>query len=155
MEPVRCPVIMGRDREVAALRAALERARTSRGGRVVLAGEAGLGKSRLLGELAEVMRTHGGLAVTGPAVASGSVTPFRPVSEALMQALRVRALPDDGLRPWSAALRDVIPVQVDGAAESPAAMPEIIPTLRGEAAVRLLRALAGPAGLLVGLEDLQ
>jgi DNA-binding CsgD family transcriptional regulator len=155
MEPVRCPVIIGREMEVAALRAALERARTSGGGLVVLAGEAGLGKSRLLGELAEVMRTRGGLAVTGRAVASGSVTPFRPVSEALMQALRVRALPDNGVAPWSAALRDLIPVQAAGTAEPAATTAEIIPTVRGEAVVRLLRALAGPAGLLVGLEDLQ
>ena len=34
-------------------------------------------------------------------------------------------------------------------------MAEIIPAMRGEAVLRLLRALAGSAGLLIGLEDLQ
>src|SRR5690242_18922900 len=42
----------------------------------------------------------------------------------------------------------------DGA-EPVAAMAEIIPVIRGEAVLRLLRALAGSAGMLLGLEDLQ
>ena len=155
MESVRCPVVVGRDAEMESLRIALAEAEAGRGGVVVLAGEAGVGKSRLLGELAEVTRTGGGLAVTGRAAASGAATPFRPLSEALLQALRVRELPGTGLGPWSAALRSVIPTPASEAAESAAAMAEILPTARGEAVVRLLRALAGTTGLLVGLEDLQ
>ena len=155
MESVRCPVVVGRDAEMEALRIALAEAEAGRGSVVVLAGEAGVGKSRLLGELAEVTRTRGGLAVTGRAAASGAATPFRPLSEALLQALRVRELPSIGLGPWSAALRSVVPMQVSDAAGPAAAMAEILPTARGEAVVRLLRALAGPGGLLVGLEDLQ
>jgi DNA-binding CsgD family transcriptional regulator len=155
MESVRCPVVVGRDAEMKALRIALAEAEAARGGVVVLAGEAGVGKSRLLGELAEAVRIRGGLAVTGRAVASGAATPFRPLSEALLQALRVRELPGNGWGPWSAALQGVIPVQVGDAVRSADTVAEILPTVRGEAVVRLLRALAGPAGLLVGLEDLQ
>jgi DNA-binding CsgD family transcriptional regulator/energy-coupling factor transporter ATP-binding protein EcfA2 len=155
MESVRCPVVIGREVEMAALRTALIEAEAARGGVVVLAGEAGVGKSRLLGELAGVARARGGLAVTGRAVASSAATPFRPLSEALLQALRVRALPGTGWGPWLAALRDVLPVQVGDGAEPVAAIAEIIPAMRGEAVLRMLRALAGSAGLLIGLEDLQ
>src|SRR5690349_89811 len=153
MESVRCPVVVGRGAEMEALRFALAEAEAARGGVVVLAGEAGLGKSRLLGELAEVARARGGLAVTGRAVVSGAVTPLRPLSEALLQALRVRELPGTGWGPWSAALRDMIPVPAGDAAGPAAAIADIVPTVRGEAVLRLFRALAGPAVLLVGLED--
>ena len=155
MESVRCPVVVGRDVEVAAMGSALAQAGAGRGGVIVLAGEAGVGKSRLLAELAGAARASGSLVVTGRAVASGAATPFRPLSEALLQALRDRELPGSGWGPWLAALRDVLPVQVGDVAEPAAAMAQIIPTVRGEAVVRLLRALAGPAGLLIGLEDLQ
>ena len=64
MESVRCPVVVGRGAEMEALRFALAEAEAARGGVVVLAGEAGLGKSRLLGELAEVARARGGVALT-------------------------------------------------------------------------------------------
>src|SRR4029077_9271033 len=116
MESVRCPVVIGREGEMGGLGTAQIEAEATRGGVVVLAGDAGVGKSRLLGELAGVARAHGGLAVTGRAVASGAATPFRPLSEALLQGLRVRTLPGAGWGPWLAVLRDVLPVQVgDGA----------------------------------------
>jgi DNA-binding CsgD family transcriptional regulator len=154
MEAVRCPVVVGRDVEMAALRTALAQADAAHGGVVVLAGEAGVGKSRLLGELAGLARARGGLAVMGRAVASGEATPFRPFSEALLQALRGRVRPGTGWGPWSAALHDVLPVQAGDVGEPAAAVAEITPIMRGEAVLRLLRALAGSAGLLIGLEDL-
>ena len=133
---------------------ALAQAQAAHGGVVVLAGEAGVGKSRLLGELAGLARAREILAVTGRAVASGAATPFRPFSEALLQALRVRVLPGSMRGPWLAALHDVLPVQAGDMAGPAAWMAEITPIMRGEAVLRLLRALAGPAGLLIGLEDL-
>ena len=155
MKPVLCPVVVGREMETAALRTALTDAEGDRGGVVVVTAEAGVGKSRLLHELADVARARGDLAVTGRAVASGAATPFRPLSEALLQASRVRGLPGAGLRPWLAALRDVLPTPPgDGTEPGPAAA-EITPTMRGEAVLRLLRLLAGSAALLIGLEDLQ
>ena len=45
------PVLVGRDAEVAQLRAALERAAAGRPATVVVAGEAGVGKTRLVAEL--------------------------------------------------------------------------------------------------------
>jgi DNA-binding CsgD family transcriptional regulator len=154
MVAMRCPVVVGRDVEMAALRTALTQAESGHGGVLVLAGEAGVGKSRLLSELAEMTRARGGLAVVGRAVVSDAATPFRPFGEALLQALRVRVLPVTGSGPWLAALHDVLPVQAADVTEPAVAMTEITPIMRGEAVLRLLRELAGSAALLIGLEDL-
>jgi DNA-binding CsgD family transcriptional regulator len=153
MQSVLCPVVVGRDVEMATQQAALTEAEGARGGVVVLAAEAGVGKSRLLRELAGTARAHGGLVITGRAVASGAATPYRPLSEALLQAVRGSGMPVAGLGPWQAALRDVLPAR-PGAAQPAATPADITPTIRGEAVLRLLRALARPAALLIGLEDL-
>ena len=52
MEVARCPLVVGREMEMTALRTALAQAEAAHGGVIVLAGEAGVGKSRLLSELA-------------------------------------------------------------------------------------------------------
>ena len=155
MESVLCPVLVGREVEMAALRTALTEAEAARGGVVVLSGEAGVGKSRLLGELADLGRGRGDLVVTGRGVPSGTTAPFRPLSEALLQAVRGRELPAAGLGPWLAALRDVLPAQPAAASEPVTGAAEVTPIVRGEAVLRLLRALAGSAALVIGLEDLQ
>ena len=156
MEPVLCPVILGRDAELAVLHAALTDAEAGRGGLVMLTADAGIGKSRLLREVTETAAASGDLAVTGRAVASGAATPFRPLSEAILQAIRAARLPDEQQNPWPAALRDVLPdPQPASAADRTAETPDISPIMRGEAILRLLRTLAGPAALLLGLEDLQ
>ena len=153
MQFVLCPVVVGRDAEMAALETALTEAEGAQGGVVVLVAEAGVGKSRLLRELADVARVHGDLVITGRAVASGATTPYRPLTEALMQGFRGSGWPDAELGPWQAALRDVLPTR-PGVAEPAAARAEITPAMRGEAVLRLMRALAGSTALLIGLEDL-
>ena len=149
MQFVLCPVVVGRDAEMAALETALTEAEGAQGGVVVLVAEAGVGKSRLRRELADVARVHGGLVIPGRAVASGATTPYRPLTEALMQGFRGSGWPDAELGPWQAALRDVLPTR-PGVAEPAAARAEITPAMRGEAVLRLMRALAGSTALLVG-----
>ena len=90
--------------------------------------------------------------LAGRAVPTGASIPYRPLTEALLQALREHALPDDpGLTPWLPVLRAVIPMVGgsggDGRGDHPAPM-------RGEAVLQLLRRFAGSAGLLLVLEDL-
>src|SRR5579875_2852509 len=90
-----CPIVVGRDLELAALTRALDAALTGSGGVVVITGEAGIGKSRLAAETLAAARAHDALGVTGRAVPSSAAAPYLPVTEALLQALRDRTLPDD------------------------------------------------------------
>jgi DNA-binding CsgD family transcriptional regulator len=147
-----CPVLIGREAETARLRTALAAAQGGAGGVMFLTGEAGIGKSRLAGELAAEARACGATVLAGRAVPAGASIPYRPLTEALLQALRERALPDDpGLTPWLPALRAVIPTiggpEGDGRGDHAA-------PVRGEAVLQLMRRFAGSAGLLLVLEDL-
>jgi DNA-binding CsgD family transcriptional regulator len=147
-----CPVLIGRDAEIARLRSALAAAHGGAGGLVFLTGEAGIGKSRLARELAAEARAHGATVLAGRAVPTSASIPYRPLTEALLQALRERALPDDpGLTPWLPALWAVIPTvgTPEGGGRGDRAAP-----VRGEAVLQLLRRFSGGAGLLLVLEDL-
>lgn len=145
-----CPVVIGRVRELEALRNALLAAAAADGRCVVLLGEPGIGKSRLAREVAD-WATERGLAVaTGRAVPASATAAFRPIAEALLQLLRDRTLPDDPtLAPWIGALQPLLPVL----ASQPVAAPDVSPAVRGEAVLQVLRR-AHPAGAVIVLEDL-
>ena len=147
-----CPVLIGRDAETARLRSALAAAQGGAGGVMFLTGEAGIGKSRLASELAAEARARGATVLAGRAVPTSASIPYRPLTEALLQALRERAFPDDpGLTPWLPALRALIPTI--GGSEGDGRGDHAAP-VRGEAVLQLLRRFAGSAGLLLVLEDL-
>ncbi len=151
MADLLCPVVIGRGAESGALRSALAAAGDGTGGVVFLAGEAGIGKSRLAAELAVDARARGVRVLTGRAVPASIASPYRPLTEALLQALRGLPFPaDDGLAPWRPALRAILPaIAAEGDGHG-----DHSPAVRGEAVLQLLRRLAGPAGLLLVLEDL-
>ena len=101
MADLLCPVVIGRGAETDALRSALTAAGDGAGGVVFLAGEAGIGKSRLAAELAAEARARGVRVLAGRAVPASAASPYRPLTEALLQALRGLPFPaDDGLTPW-------------------------------------------------------
>ena len=152
MADLLCPVLIGRDAEFGRLRSALGAAQDGMGGMVFLTGEAGIGKSRLASELADEARARGATVLAGRAVPSSASIPYRPLTEALLQALRERTFPGDpGLTPWLPALRAMIPTIAGpgGDGHSDHAAP-----VRGEAVLQLLRRFAGATGLLLVLEDL-
>src|SRR5262244_2777764 len=72
---------VGRDRETAALDAALERARGGSGQVVGVVGEAGTGKSRLCAEFVESCRARGIPILEGRGVAHGNAIPMLPMLE--------------------------------------------------------------------------
>ena len=150
---VLCPVLVGRRAEIQALESALSGALAGQGGCVVITGEAGIGKSRLMRELARMAAGRQVLVVMGRAVPASASAPYRPVTEALLQLLRRCPLPDDpSLAPWLPHLPPLLP----GALARPAARPgrgADSQAVRGEAVLRLLCRL-GPDGLVVVLEDL-
>jgi DNA-binding SARP family transcriptional activator len=81
--PAAEPPLIGRTEEVARLRTALADAWQGRSGIVVLTGEAGVGKSRLIEELAvEGLRRNGRL-LRGQCYESEQILPYRPWIDAL------------------------------------------------------------------------
>ena len=146
---VLCPVLVGRDEEASHLQAAA--AAAGHGGTVLLTGEAGIGKSRLVREIARAAGSRGFTVLTGRAVAGGVPTPFRPFAEALVSAGRAGRLPVSAeLDPFRPALGRLVP---EWRPPRAAAGDESLVYL-GEAVLRLLRALSPDTGCLLVLEDL-
>ena len=82
------PILLGRDIEFATLRAALDDAMLGRSRLVVVSGEAGIGKSRLLEELADAARDLGGVTLTGRAAEFEADVPFAVLIDTLDDYLR-------------------------------------------------------------------
>jgi DNA-binding CsgD family transcriptional regulator len=154
---VLCPVLVGRDEETRHLHAALAAAGAGHGGTVLVTGEAGIGKSRLVRETTRAAGGRGFVILTGRAVAGRVPAPFRPFAEALVSAGRAGLLPDSAeLEPFRPALGRLVPdwrpLPAPGSAAGPAADESLV--FLGEAVLRLLRVLSPAAGCLLVLEDL-
>jgi DNA-binding CsgD family transcriptional regulator len=79
--PVRSRQFVGREEELAALRAAAVRARAGAPAVVVIAGEPGIGKSRLVAEFAGGLRSGGAIVATGHGVdLAGGALPYGVVA---------------------------------------------------------------------------
>ena len=151
---VLCPVLVGRRAEIQALESALAGALAGQGGCAVITGEAGIGKSRLMRELARMAAGLRVLVGMGRAVPASASAPYRPVTEALLQLLRRRPLGDDpSLAPWLPHLTALLPGAVAGGPAAGLGRGVDSQAVRGEAVLRLLRCL-GPDGLVIALEDL-
>lgn len=148
MEGVRCPRIVGRADEVAALREAVDAVRRGMGSTHFLVGEAGVGKSRLAADVAGHADEQGLLVLRGRAVDGPHPVTFRPFTEALLAAMRDGSLPNetelDGFGP---ALGRLLPGRTD-----PATDVSLIAVAEG--VLRLLRLLGRARGCLLVLEDL-
>jgi DNA-binding SARP family transcriptional activator len=81
--------LVGREQEQAQLREAWERVRLGRGECVLLAGEAGIGKSRLGAELLHETASHGALALYGQAWASEAQFLYQPLLDPTRRALHI------------------------------------------------------------------
>jgi DNA-binding CsgD family transcriptional regulator len=152
MRELLCPVLVGRDQEWQELRRCLDRLANGLGATLVVAGEAGVGKSRLLREVAEEGVRRGARVLTGRAVERDSPLPFRPIAEALFSHLRRSGPPRvRELAPFLPILGRLIPEwRLPG--ESPGEESLVV---LGEAVLRLLAALGRRAGCVLVLEDLQ
>lgn len=155
MDGVLCPIVVGRDGELATLIEHLDAAAAGRGRLLVLDGEAGVGKSRLVRHIAALAGDRGLPVLSGRAVPGGSPLPFRPLSEALLVAgreFRPSQVPE--LTGFAGQLARLVPDWTGVAGAAPAGPADESPVLIGEAVVRLLRVLGRDAGCLLVLEDL-
>ena len=87
--------LVGRGAEEARLDAALEAAATGHGTTVIVGGEAGIGKTRLVGRVVATARDRGATVLSGACLAAGSgAIPYAPFVEALRELTQVgRAWP--------------------------------------------------------------
>ena len=112
------PVLIGRVAEMAALDDALERAEDGSPVVVLIGGEAGIGKSRLIAEVAGRARQRGDFVLEGGCVSIGAEDglPFAPIAEALRGWLRVadRGSVDAVVDPATRELGRLVPELVTG-----------------------------------------
>ncbi|MFF2044446.1 AAA family ATPase [Kitasatospora sp. NPDC058170] len=149
-------ITVGRAAELGLLGSALTAARQRSGRAVFLLGEAGFGKSRLAGECAFQAYGFGLPVLRGRGSSTGTVTPFRPLIEALSSRFRAAGPPTDPeLDPYRPALARLVPEWRGAAASAAAARayPETVVEL-AEALLRLLAVLGREHGCVLLLEDL-
>ena len=152
IEPGRAPLV-GRDAELRTLHDAAARAAAGAAVLVLVEGEPGIGKTRLLDELASHCRSGGWLVLRGGADDRAAAPPYGPLVEAMRgHADRIGAESLAGLAgAWRRHLALVLPELADPDAGASPGDPEAVP----EAWAQLFRAIAEEAPLLVTLDDLQ
>ncbi|MDQ4021031.1 MAG: AAA family ATPase [Actinomycetota bacterium] len=153
--------LVGRDAELATARRLLDASRIGEGGLLVVTGEAGIGKSRLLAEVAALGRSSGCTVLIGRAVPGGGT--YRAVAGAVAGHLRDTQLDESAeLRPFRAALGRLVPGWAGSSTGTESGRgigaggdggPDPVVVL-GEGLLRLLVATSRSAGCLLLLEDL-
>jgi eukaryotic-like serine/threonine-protein kinase len=179
-EPVPSPVpahlaqevpFVGRRRELALLHEALEAAAHHQGRALMLVGEAGLGKSRLLSEVLRPGRSAGWLVGSGRCRQLGELVPYSPLREALGQLVermvglrgepgqRVRGAAGQALAGEAQALRRLVPELSrllpgpEGQGGGGALVQGLEPERVGRALAHLLAAVGAVHPLVLALED--
>src|ERR687890_342352 len=134
---------------MSAVRSAVTRAREGTGGVLLVAGEAGVGKSRLLAEAVRVARREQVHVLSGRATESGGA--YRPLIEALLRGGADDLDPATVAAPYRTALGRLLPGWAAVGETDPDTGVDPVLVL-GEAVIRLLDALVGGPCLVV-LED--
>ena len=156
IQQVVCPVIIGREREVTLLEDALLAANRGEGQIVVLAGEAGLGKTRLAGELGRRADKLGMAVLTGACSEAELSLPYLPFLEAIGNHLATTDLEHvrEALGPVRRELAHLFPQlepdqSLTDSGDSTQAKLRLF-----EGVLALLRVAADAHGLLLVVEDL-
>jgi DNA-binding CsgD family transcriptional regulator len=86
-QPVVCPVLIDRMNELAILHALIDQAKSGRGQVVLLSGEAGIGKSRLVSEVKTHAASHDFLLLQGSCFPTDHTIPYAPLLDLLRSFL--------------------------------------------------------------------
>ncbi len=145
--------IVGRATDIAVIEELIEASADGRGAAVMIVGEAGIGKSRLLAEASARASAAGMEVLAGRAVLAGGT--YRALATALVGRLRDAVLAGDAeLRPYRAALGRIIP-DFGPAGDAEKADTMVDPAVVvGEGVLRLLRVVGAGRGCLLVLDDL-
>ncbi|HEX5013455.1 MAG TPA: AAA family ATPase [Candidatus Limnocylindrales bacterium] len=152
---VSSPVFVGRRRELDAIVASLAAAGAGHGALLLIAGEAGVGKTRLIEEALEAARAAGAAAAVGRCVELGaSGLPFAPIRMALRDLLGAAAV--DGVTARTAALDALVPRAGPPAADADriGLGPDTSQTRAFEACLDALRDLGRLQPVLIAIEDI-
>src|SRR2546423_9765688 len=85
--PIVCPIVIGRTAELTALHLLLERAKSGKGQVVLLSGEAGIGKSRLVAEAKTYATAQGFLLLQAQCFPTDRSCPYAPLLDLLRSQL--------------------------------------------------------------------
>jgi DNA-binding CsgD family transcriptional regulator len=155
-QPMQSPVFVGRRAEIASLTALFEHAADGEPGFAIVAGEAGVGKTRLVTELARQASDSGFTVLAGHCVELGAEgLPLAPLIDALRTLARTTARTElaDVLGPARRGLGRLLPELDPGGAAEPAADGVQVSQLL-ELVLGLLGRLSARRPLLLVLEDL-
>jgi predicted ATPase len=81
--------MVGRDSELARLLALLDDAEGGRAALALISGDAGVGKSRLVGEVSSLAASRGFTVLSGQCAELGDSVPYLPLADALRGAAQV------------------------------------------------------------------
>jgi ATP/maltotriose-dependent transcriptional regulator MalT len=152
------PIVVGREREIDAITNALDEATEGRANHLLLAGEAGVGKSRLVEEAMGAAGARGMQVLRGACVNIGAAgVPYGPIVEALRELHR--ELPadaiDDLVGPSGTDLARLLPALVARPdLPEPTAQSQWLQARLLEAILGLIQRLAERGPLLLVVEDL-
>ena len=149
--------LVGRGVATSQLIASFQQAQQGKPQAVLLMGEAGSGKTRLVDEFVVWARAHGADVLRGQPFEVGGRVPYQPLVEALRVRLEVENAPDDLLEDlWLAELEPLLPELRLRYPDlpTPSQEPVTAKVQMFEAVARLLEALAQRAPLLLVMGDL-
>jgi DNA-binding CsgD family transcriptional regulator len=145
--PLGRAALVGRAEELAEM---LQACRSGPGGVTLLSGDAGSGKTRLLGEVSGRAALSGAMLLRGHAVPAGGA--FRPLAEALARAAPARLVADERIAPFRSVLARVLPSWPRGSAAGAHVVDPVV--VMGEALLELMAVISGEKRCVVVLDDL-
>ncbi|MDQ4098283.1 MAG: ATP-binding protein, partial [Actinomycetota bacterium] len=149
----RSPVTVGREAELATIDRLLGQARSGHGGCLVLVGEAGSGKTRLLREAAARAARAGVVVLFSDVPATVTPPPFGTVAQALRGWVRHADPEEAGLERFAPGLRLVLP-EWPPLPDEPDLTTEQLRLVALEGVLRLVLHAGRRSGALVVLDDL-